>query len=526
VIASKRLKKRETKPIEWLSGARLADVVTVAFIVLACLAVAYLNSKFLFGEWTIPKGDEASNDILVTDAKHLALFHGNYSRLSFYHPGPFYFQWMAIFEWLFVDTLRIFVSPYASEYFSVAALHILAFALYLRLWLLWTGSIWLAVAALLITNAVPFGVIGSNYIGTTWPPHMYVASALMTVTGLLGMAARGPSWLPLFVFGLAQLVHGHASFIGLAPIMASTAMVAAWIGGRLPPNLWRRANAVAYVKAHPRPFYFSAAIAALFALPILINTIVAWPGELPTYFQFAGGQSHPIGEAFLYVVSFVPMWGIWSVAFLLPAKHSELRPAPADYRFAGLLVLVTGGVPAVFYAWQGVDSFAERYLILWMLPFIGAALVLALFYFASFFSAVSMIPVTLIAMAAIVSFKAYGVIQPIYPDIRSTTMTAAALDLLEKRAVPGAMIALKLNRDPNQWTRVWPEAASLIALMNRRNQHFLCIEPGSWHLLFHERYLCKPSDKISETLYIVSENTPPNERLAELRDAEIVPSRR
>lgn len=266
----------------WLAVVRLPNVLAVCFVVVACVAIAYFNAKLLFVDFTLPKGDVASNDVLVTEAKHFALFHGNYSRVSFYHPGPFYFQWMAIFEWLFVDVFRVFVSPQAAQYFSIAFLHVLAFALYFRLWLLWSGSLTIATAALLITNAVPWAIIGENYVVSLWPPFMYVASALMAATGLIGMATRGPSWLPLFIFGLAQLVHGQASFVGLAPIMVLTAAAVAWLGGRLPDWIWRVDNAIAHVKSRPGPFVISAAIVVLFTLPMVINTIAAWPGEYIT----------------------------------------------------------------------------------------------------------------------------------------------------------------------------------------------------------------------------------------------------
>jgi hypothetical protein len=508
----------------WRAVLRSPNALAVAFAVAACAAIAYFNAKLLFVDFTLPKGDMASNDILVTQAKHFALFQGNYSRVSFYHPGPFYFQWMAIFEWLFVDVFRVFAAPQAAQFFSIAVLNVLAFALYLRLWLLWSGNLAIAGAALLITIAVPCAIIGQNYVVSLWPPHMYLASALLAATGLIGMATLGVSWLPLFIFGLAQLVHGHASFIGLAPIMMLTAAAVAWKDERLPDRIWRADKALAYVKARPGPFVLSAAIVLLFALPVAINTIVHWPGELPKYFRFAGRSSHNFIAAARYVLSFMPLMGIWAAVFLLPAGQSATRSRATDYRFVGILTLATAGVPALFYAMTGIDSLNERYLLYWMLPFVGAALATAILYFVSFLS-FSWLRVGIVAAAAVGSLNAYRVLTPVYPDTRSTALTAAAADLLARRAVNGEKIALQLDHDPAGWPPAWSEAVAIIAATNRRHEDFLCVERSSWHLLFHEQYRCKLSDKISEILYIVAKGKTHGERIAKLADADIIPTR-
>ena len=490
----------------WLAVVRSPNVLAILFVVTACLAVAYFNAKLLFVDFTLPTADPASNDILVTDAKHFALFHGHYSRVSFYHPGPFYFQWMALFEWLFVDVFHVFISPQAAHHFSMVFLHILSFALYLRLWLLWSGSIMIGTAALLITNAVPSAIIGVNYVVSNWPGHFYPESSLMVVTGFIGMATRGPSWLPLFVFGLAQLIHGHASFVGLVPIMMLTAVAVAWVGGRLPNQIWRVDNIATYVKSYPVPFMLSAAIAVLFAMPMVIHTIVAWPGEFPKYFGFITHNSFV--AAVSYVISFLPLKGLWTLIFLLPAGNAvKTSPTAPDCRFVGLSCLLIAGVPGLIYAYRGVDDFKLTWLMYWILPFIGATLATAILYFGSFIP-FRWVRFGIIAVAAFWSLNAYRVWTPVNPDTRSTAFISApdtrstaliseALGKLADRAVAGEKIVVRLDRDPVGWW-VWLEVVSIIAAMNRTEANFLCVEPNSWHLLFHQRYRCKAFDKVSK----------------------------
>jgi hypothetical protein len=470
------------KLLRWLAIVRSPNIFSVLFVLIACIGIIYSNSNVLFVDFTMPKGDMASNDILRVEAKHFRLFHGHYSLFSFYHPGPIYFQWMALFEWLFVDVFRVFISPQAAHYFSIIVLHVVAFALYLRLWLLWSGSMTISIAALIVTNAVPFTIIGRNYVVSTWPADFYLASSLIVVTGLIGIATRGPSWLPLLVFGLAQLVHGHASFIGLVPIMIVTAATVAWMGGRLPDQIYRVDNAIAYVKSHPLPFIISAAIAVLLTLPMIINTIWAWPGEFPKYFRFPLRNNSFIA-AINYVISFMPMNGLWTLLFLLPPrKFTNAGPAATDYHFVGLLILATAGVPALFYAYRGVYDFGASYLLYWILPFIGAALATAILYFASVFS-FGWLRFGLVTLSAVWSLKGYRARTVLYHDTRSPALTAAAVEMLSSRAVSGEKIVLQLERGVAGWRMVWWETVSILGAMKRSNAHFLCVAPNSWHLV-------------------------------------------
>src|SRR4051812_25448776 len=117
--------------------SRTATCAAAILAVLILGALLLFNYRFFFIDWTLPEGDAASNDILVLQAKRLALLHGNYSRVGFYHPGPFYFYWMAASETLLGDILHVFVSPRAAQIFGIIILHALAIGLYFRIWILW-----------------------------------------------------------------------------------------------------------------------------------------------------------------------------------------------------------------------------------------------------------------------------------------------------------------------------------------------------------------------------------------------------
>lgn len=93
------------------------------------LFLLFLRSDIFLDVNIVPINDYASNDLLIQDAVDFKLFHGNYSRVGFYHPGPFFFQLMAVFEILFYRLFRVFSSPMQSHIFAVLCLNALSWVL-------------------------------------------------------------------------------------------------------------------------------------------------------------------------------------------------------------------------------------------------------------------------------------------------------------------------------------------------------------------------------------------------------------
>src|SRR5262245_53349118 len=93
------------KLLDEKSARRPAVLALILFLAL-CFGIACINKRFFFGEFILPFGDDAANDIIIVMAKRFSLFHGNYSRVGFWHPGPFYFQIEALFETVFFDWLH------------------------------------------------------------------------------------------------------------------------------------------------------------------------------------------------------------------------------------------------------------------------------------------------------------------------------------------------------------------------------------------------------------------------------------
>ena len=55
--------------------------LTVGLALVICIIIAVRKFEFLFEASINQWADYASNDILIMEAKHFSLFHGNYSRV-------------------------------------------------------------------------------------------------------------------------------------------------------------------------------------------------------------------------------------------------------------------------------------------------------------------------------------------------------------------------------------------------------------------------------------------------------------
>jgi len=132
----------------------------------------------------------------------------------------------------------------------------------------------------------------------------------------------------------------------------------------------------------------STGIAALFALPIVLNTLVNWPGEVPKYLSYSKGQQSgaapTLAEALHYARQFwapqssvaryvPPLLVLGALAACAAAPRSARRPLLA---LTGACVLAEALF--VVYALVGIDDLGQDYvgLFSWSVP-LGLLLVIA-----------------------------------------------------------------------------------------------------------------------------------------------------
>jgi hypothetical protein len=208
--------RRSAPPV---SGRR---VWLAAFAAVAALLLA--RSPFLFTTRLYETADEAANSILVLQAMHFTLLHGNYSLEGFFHPGPAYLYVMAAGQWLFRDVLHLVPTPWNGQLIAILLLNSAEVATVAWIVYRWAGSAWAAAVAVALiiglAAAVDVGVpavINRDILGANWMPDMYVPTFLAFVAAAASVAAGRTSHLGLLAATGWLATHGHAEFLFFVP---------------------------------------------------------------------------------------------------------------------------------------------------------------------------------------------------------------------------------------------------------------------------------------------------------------------
>lgn len=501
-----------------MTAARLRRALPFAVAgLLLFLAFALLHRHQLRAD-LVENGDLAANSLLVLEAKQGLLRTGNYSRVGFNHPGPAILYALAFGEWLFHDLLHVVRAPIAGQ--------LLGQALYSTAWVLMLAALfarWHAGGA--AARAWRAGIAGTavflalaarvdhNLLATIWFPDLYfLPFAVFFLASARLLAGRGDALL-LLAWSLGTLVHGHAAFAAvcglmLALLLALNALLAraGWVEARV--------LSAGFLRAHARRLGGVLAIGALFALPLLLETLARWPGPVADYVRVGrGGEPHAWVDAFRYVVQYwtgprlllpalaVGMaWALWLLSRRRPALSGAEATADAarlhDARVL-LLALVVASVAVLAYARFGIDLLQETYV--------------ALFYQAA--------PIALVAWGAVALAGAWSAQGP--PRMaRAVPAAIAAVALLA--AVPPmrhpvgniadyhrdgiaqawtqvssqgqAPLVLELDSTAD-WGAVWTTTVGLQAHAARQpGAPRVCIG-ANWHILFTRRAACTDADR-------------------------------
>jgi hypothetical protein len=158
------------------------------------------------------------------------------------------------------------------------------------------------------------------------------------------------------------LIHGHACFLLFVPLLWLIAVVA-----RLAPHHWRGA----WPRPERRAWLPIAVIGAVFALPIVLELALHWPGSFGgylTYSDSARSGGHPVAQVAGYVLWFWwPHPGAPAMAALLAlaaAAAAWFMPAGQVRRFCLALLAVDAVSTAAFagYASTGIDDLNQHYI--------------------------------------------------------------------------------------------------------------------------------------------------------------------
>jgi hypothetical protein len=482
------------------AGRALHPTLAVGIVAfLAFGGVLFARNHELFSHAIREDGDFAANSILVDDARHLTLLHGHYSRFKFHHPGPALLTVQAAGEIAFDDVLGVVPAPFNGQNLAVLLLNAALLAVALALIRDVSGS----NLVTLLGGVTLFALLASHnqVLANPWPPTVFVTLFALLVLAAGSVAGGTARHLPALGLAMGFLVHGHVSFVFFVTLITVPALAAL---------LWSRegslADRVRSDLVHWRRFGI---VLGLFALPIVANVVLHYPGEIGNYIDYLrSGETHhhTIGEALRFVASF---WGdsraghvVGAIGFAIAAALAFAQPDPRLRRqLVGILAvcgLATFGM--IFFAARGIDSLDERYLgwFYWGVPaatavvlVVGAASVVRRGRNAG----VLAVGATLSAAAALV----VGLVSAQSPDLVTSywgqpALVSVAATMAGARPNPQAPLVLRIDHD------TWPDMVGLLVESDRHGVR-ACVDDHFWDFIVTAHFVCSQHDRDTGTVF-------------------------
>jgi hypothetical protein len=195
---------------------------------------------------------------------------------------------------------------------------------------------------------------------------MYVPAYIAFLVAAASVAAGAARDLWILALTGWFLIHGHACFLFFVPVILAAVLAAViWQHGP-------RASLRAFLR--PRTWIPVAVISAVFALPIVVNLALHWPGSFGKYFSYSSSSKaggHGVAQVVRYAAWFWWRDGhTWAVALVPVVSYAVAiaavvwlsRGAVRRFLAALLAVNVVSTVAFVCYAAVGIDYLTEYYI--------------------------------------------------------------------------------------------------------------------------------------------------------------------
>jgi hypothetical protein len=451
------------------------------------LTVLVVRSRFLFTARFYEQGDAAANSILIEQAKHLTLLVGNYSREGFHHPGPAYMYVQALGEWLFKDLLHLVPTAWNAHVLAVFTLNSAFVAMMVAVVYGWTRSLRAAAVSL----AVVLACVATEpwILSYDWMPWMYVPAYIAFAIAAGSVAAGGERDLWILTLTGWFLIHGHACFLFFVPVIVAVAAGAV---------TWRHGPRAALRRfTGPRTWVPVTVISAVFALPIVVNLALHWPGEFGKYLSYpssklAGG--HGASQVLHYALWYWWQRGGGWAAWLVPAGSYLVAVAAAllcrDPVRRFLVALLAIGIVSTLafgcYVAAGVDLLSERYIGYF---YFSAPLITLLVIAVSLTEALPLgaLAAPVLAVLAVIAFAAAP----------ATAVNTGDTDA----ALPGAVSAVAASAHGKTIViyldhAAWPDVTGFLVQAERAGVRACVASPG-WTFMMTRQFICTPGQVLT-----------------------------
>lgn len=497
------------------TGRRPWWVWAVPFTLLFALLCA--RNRFLFTTRLYEQGDAAANSILITQAKHFTLLIGNYSREGFHHPGPAYMYVQAFGEYLFANALHVVPTAWNAHMLAVFALDCFFVALAVAVVYGWTRS--LAGAAACFAVFTGFAIAYPPIVNSDWMPYMYVLAYMVFVVaaGSLAAGRAQDAWIVALTGWF--LIHGHACFLFFVPVLTLAVLAAVlW-----PHRRTLRASARSFFRERRGVWIPVAAISAVFALPIVVNLALHWPGDFGKYLSYS--SSGQAGGHSLRQVAQYALWFWWPhphtrVAGLVPVAGYALALAVTVWLSRGplrrfllalLAVNVVSSLAFLFYAAVGIDDLTAYYIgyFYWSAPLVTVLVVmLGVVGAGAVGSMRARLGAGVAVLAAVVTFVVLAVIPGTHTSTNDIDESLPQVVATLAARAPGQTIVLHIDHS------AWVETAGFLVQAERTGVK-ACLDDPPLTFLMTQQFICTPAQVASGRGYwfYAPHNTPPGARV-------------
>lgn len=360
---------RAVRPAAERDGGRGAPTPAVVGLLTTLVVAAGLlwRNRGVFSVPLYEVGDAAANSLLINDAKAFDLLVGHYSRVGFNHPGPAVLYLQAAGEALFTDLLGLTPAAHNGQLVAVMLLHAATLGAVAAILQRWSGR-W-PVTAVGVAVALAWYAAHEFSLAGAWIPVLVIPPFLLLLVASASVAAGHARTLPVLALTGGLLVHAHVAFVLPVTVLAATAVVVWAARERLSPR--------GLLGRSPRAWAVAGAVVAAFLAPIVANTVLNWPGEVPKYLSYSAQDEAAVeptlGMALLFsrrvwTSTGGPEGGAVPVAVaLLVVLVAVAAAALAPRRLRLPLVLLTAvtllaQALLVVYAFVGVDDLAQLYV--------------------------------------------------------------------------------------------------------------------------------------------------------------------
>ena len=456
-----------------------------AWLLFVAIAVTLIVTTWnVIGAAGYELADFAANSLLIQEAKTLSLFRGNYSRVGFNHPGPAILYVLTAGEVLFYDWLHLTRTAMAGQLLAVALYSAMWLTLMYRILVRMTGAATMAVLALAVF-AFAASLLDYRVFTGAWFPHLYFFPFAVMLLAAARLVDGRADALPSLALSCGFLINGHVSFVAILGIVFLTVVASNGLLIRLKLVQGPFIIGSSFYRQHRRAIHAFALILSLFLLPLLVETVLHFPGPVAEYAAFSGRTKHnSLEEAITYLglywggTRFAGSLALVYFAILLAYARQSSEVFGSAVR-ALVAVFIGASLALLFYAKVGIDLLQYTYIGLFYYTVPALAVMCGVIALASAQwreRSMLLIWISILLCGAVV----YSVREPIdYRYQYSQEGTPQLYNSLQAIPHKGRMVLeLENGKDPGF---IWASMLGLQAYAKRHGPDLFCIN-SNWHI--------------------------------------------